>query len=157
MTTASSIAESGRDGDDDLSRMNSYGEATPGMEGRGTGSAAPSPMLGSSSSIGKESFMQKLTRKSSAGGKFVMPTFKRERSRLDISARESLGGEDGIEEASLGASTGSGTRESTEGKRGSVRGWGNVLKFGGGNKGSGKATGSTVSVDASEDGEAERD
>lgn len=74
MTTTSSIAESGRNSTD-LQRTVSFtpSDAPP--------SAPTTPMLGSST--GKESFMQKLTRKSSSGGKFVLPTFKRDRSRLD--------------------------------------------------------------------------
>ncbi|SMQ49812.1 unnamed protein product [Zymoseptoria tritici ST99CH_3D7] len=160
VTTASSIAESGRNSYD-LARTVSGSMsdiATPGAEGgRGTGSAQPSPMLGSSTS--KESFMQKLTRKSSAGGKFTLPTFKRERSRLDTSVRD-LPGSPGLstpgeeagfdDSAGLGSSSGN-LKESGggEGKRGSVRGWGNVLKFGGG---SSKKGASAVSVTTSEEG-----
>ncbi|WPH05032.1 Hypothetical protein R9X50_00793000 [Acrodontium crateriforme] len=106
----------------------------------------PSPLLGASvgsvgsGSVGKESFMAKLTRKSSSG-KFSLPTFKREKSRLDpssasitstsiasASASPSLSSapaED--DEDNLSASAGS-VQESKDGMRGSGRSWGNVLK-----------------------------
>ena len=72
-TTESSLAESGRNSSD-LARTPSY-----------SNSDVPSPSLAGSS---KETFMQKITRKSSSG-KFALPTFKREKSHLNPSSATS--------------------------------------------------------------------
>ena len=123
-TTDSSTAGSGRNSPD-LARSSSYSNSE---------ALAPSPLL-SGSATGKESFMSKLTRKSSSS-KFSLPTFKREKSRLDPSATPtsvtSAPAED--DEDSMSASAGSlrerEPRESKEGTRGSGRNWSNVLKIG---------------------------
>ncbi|KAK5134664.1 hypothetical protein LTR08_006179 [Meristemomyces frigidus] len=106
----------------------------------------PSPLIGS---LGKESLMQKITRKSSSG-KFSLPNFKKNGlSRLDPSSANGVGGsggygaqattptsasfpEDEGEEA-MSASLGSintASRESKEVNRGSGRSWSSVLKLG---------------------------
>ena len=77
-TVESSVAGSIRNSMD-LARTPSYSNASE------TASNA-SPMIGSGS-FGKESFMAKLTRKSSSG-MFSLPTFKRDKSRLDPTANE---------------------------------------------------------------------
>lgn len=122
-TIESSVAESGRDSND-LVLSPSYSNSD----------FAPSPQIGTGGNYGKESFMQKITRKSSTG-MFSLPTFKREKSRLDRDI--SMGSptpappvED--EEDSLSASVGSlkEQRESSEKVRGSGRSWSSVLKLG---------------------------
>lgn len=140
MTTTSSIAESGRNSMTDLNRTTSY--TNSGSENMPT--TPTTPMLGSST--GKESFMQKLTRKSSSGGKFALPTFvKRDRSRLDTGKTPSGSPqiqqmEEGSEYDEMPASAGLRERRSRDG--GSARGWGSVLKLGMG----GKKGGETPSV-----------
>jgi len=112
-TVESSVAGSIRNSMD-LARTPSYSNASE------TASNA-SPMIGSGS-LGKESFMAKLTRKSSSG-MFSLPTFKRDKSRLDPTANE-----DEEEAAALSGSVGSLGRESKEAQRGS-RSWSNALKL----------------------------
>lgn len=121
-TAESSLAESGRNSAD-LVRTPSYTSEA----------AANSPHLGGSSSASRESFMQKLSRKSSTGG--FIPKFQRNKSRLDTHLHtedEQDGGP-----ASLSASVSS-VRESkdlTPGRESKDRGsrnWSNVLKLGGG-------------------------
>jgi hypothetical protein len=111
-TVESSVAGSIRNSMD-LARTPSYSNASE------TASNA-SPMIGSGS-MGKESFMAKLTRKSSSG-MFSLPTFKRDKSRLDPTANED-------EEEALSGSASSLGRESKEAQRGS-RSWSNALKLG---------------------------
>lgn len=114
-TVESSVAESLRNSMD-LARTPSYSNASE------TASNA-SPMLGSGS-FGKESFIAKLQRKSSSG-MWNLPTFKRDKSRLEPTAASH---ED--EEEALSASASSlGGRESKEAQRGS-RSWSNALKLG---------------------------
>jgi hypothetical protein len=114
-TVESSVAGSIRNSMD-LARTPSYSNASE------TASNA-SPMIGSGS-MGKESFMAKLTRKSSSG-MFSLPTFKRDKSRLDPTANE----DEEIEALSGSASSLVGSRESKEAQRAS-RSWGNPLKLG---------------------------
>ena len=114
-TVESSVAGSIRNSMD-LARTPSYSNASE------TASNA-SPMIGSGS-MGKESFMAKLTRKSSSG-MFSLPTFKRDKSRLDPTANE----DEEIEALSGSASSLVSGRESKEAQRGS-RSWGNPLKLG---------------------------
>jgi hypothetical protein len=157
-TTESSLAESGRNSSD-LARTPSY-----------SNSDVPSPSLAGSS---KETFMQKITRKSSSG-KFALPTFKREKSHLNPSSAAAAGAtsvplipseqdeDDDMstsvgslrESAQMGSAKGSSSepRESKEGNR-SSRGWSSVLKIG-------KKKGETPSVSemsmaTSEEGEEE--
>lgn len=127
-TAESSLLESSRNS---LDRTASYSNASD---------AAPTPS-NLSVSTGKESFMQKITRKSSSG-KFSLPTFKREKSRLDGggagSSKFDAGGttpmqEDWPEDDPLSASASSfdgGRREGREANRGSGRSWSSVLKRG---------------------------
>ncbi|KAI5359277.1 Putative fibronectin type III, immunoglobulin-like, fibronectin type III superfamily [Septoria linicola] len=125
-TAESSVAESGRNSAD-LIRIPSY-----------TSEAAPSPLLGGSS-VGKESFMQKISRKSSSGG-FGIAKFQRNKSKLDTTTPTSVPAEDEEDGAgSLSASISSAKegketsgRESKEQGRGSGRNWSNVLKLGSG-------------------------
>jgi hypothetical protein len=102
----------------DLARTPSYSNASE------TASNA-SPMLGSGS-FGKESFIAKLQRKSSSG-MWNLPTFKRDKSRLEPTAAASH--EDEEEAMSASASSLGGGRESKEAQRGS-RSWSNALKLG---------------------------
>jgi hypothetical protein len=111
-TIESSVAESLRNSMD-LARTPSYSNASE------TASNA-SPMLGSGS-FGKESFIAKLQRKSSSG-MWNLPTFKRDKSRLEVTANED-------EEEALSASASSLGRDSKEAQRGS-RSWSNALKLG---------------------------
>ncbi|KAK5171008.1 uncharacterized protein LTR77_004152 [Saxophila tyrrhenica] len=127
-TTESSVLESGRTSSD-LARTPSYSNQSDGTY--------PSPSLAGSS---KETFMQKISRKSSSG-KFALPTFKRERSRMENVAtsapREGLG-EDGDEEGGDLSASVSSLRESKEmgrGGGGGGRSWSSVLKLGKGKKG----------------------
>lgn len=138
-TLDSSVFDSGRESPN-MTRTPSYTNSE----------AAPSPLLGGNS-VGKESFMQKLSRKSSSG-KFALPTFKREKMKLDTSGATSAPSssysnannssttptssthhpaED--DEDAISASVGSirESRESRETSRGSIggRGWSNVLKL----------------------------
>lgn len=147
-TTESSIAgeSSARTSHDDLARTPSYSNSD---------ATGPSPMVGSS---GKESFMQKISRKSSSG-KFGLPTFsKREKSlRLDpgsangsasygngsgVGAGGSFLGDEEQEEGTLSGSVGSlkEGRESREANRGSGRSWSAVLKIGKGGSRKGNET-----------------
>ncbi|KAF2163773.1 hypothetical protein M409DRAFT_68341 [Zasmidium cellare ATCC 36951] len=146
-TIESSIAESSRNSQD-LARTPSYTNSD---------AAAPSPLLGGSSA-GKESFMQKLSRKSSSG-KFALPTFKREKSKLDSPSSIPTSAPPTTEEEDdqLSASVSSLPRESKEVQRGSGRNWSNVLKLGGGSKKKGNETPSLseMSMTTDEDGEAE--
>jgi hypothetical protein len=135
LTTTESTAESGRPSSD-LARTPSY-----------SNSDVPSPSLAGSS---KETFMQKITRKSSSG-KFALPTFKRERSHLNPSSAATAAAtsipyipSEQDEEDDMSTSVGSlkessqmGTakgfsepRESKEGNRSSTRSWSSVLKIG---------------------------
>ena len=103
-TIESSVAESLRNSMD-LARTPSYSNASE------TASNA-SPMLGSGS-FGKESFIAKLQRKSSSG-MWNLPTFKRDKSRLEPSAAAPQHEHDD-EEAAMSASAssfGGGGRES---------------------------------------------
>lgn len=149
-TAESSLAESGRNSPD-LIRTSSY-----------TSEAAPSPLLGGSSVASRESFMQKISRKSSSGG-FGLPLFQRNKSKLDTHLQTTEDGQpqqlqlqlpqphdgtgslsasvssvrDGNKDAATAAGSGGGTgstpgRESKEQARGSGRNWSNVLKLGGG-------------------------
>lgn len=139
-TTESSLAESGRNSAD-LVRTPSYSNSD---------AAAPSPPLAGSS---KETFMQKITRKSSSS-KFSLPTFKREKSRLDPSTASSAStptvpAEEDEDDDMLSASVSSvrdaeatAARESKEAHRGS-RSWSSVLKLGGMKK---KGAAETASV-----------
>ncbi|EMC98720.1 hypothetical protein BAUCODRAFT_31000 [Baudoinia panamericana UAMH 10762] len=137
-TTESSIAESGElgtsagtNGTYDLARTPSYSANSD--------ATGPSPLIGSTTS--KESFMAKLTRKSSSAGKtFSLPTFKREKSRLDPGPAAEIM----AEEEDMSASVGSlrekererEPRESKDGgNRSSTRSWSSVLKLGKGKKG----------------------
>ena len=115
-TVESSVAESLRNSMD-LARTPSYSNASE------TASNA-SPMLGSGS-FGKESFIAKLQRKSSSG-MWNLPTFKRDKSRLEPTAAASHEDE---EEAMSASASSLGGRESKEAQRGS-RSWSNALKLG---------------------------
>lgn len=79
--------------------------------------------------------MQKLSRKSSSG-KFSLPTFKRDKSRMGDGLSTPMQ-EDYPEDDPLSASASSfeGKRESREVQRGSGRSWSSVLKLGKGRKG----------------------
>jgi hypothetical protein len=134
LTTTESTAESGR-ASSDLARTSSY-----------SNSDVPSPSLAGSS---KETFMQKITRKSSSG-KFALPTFKREKSHLNPSSAATTGAtsvpipseqdeEDDMstsvgslkEPSQMGSAKGSSEpRESKDGNRNSSRSWSSVLKIG---------------------------
>ncbi|EME46016.1 hypothetical protein DOTSEDRAFT_86681 [Dothistroma septosporum NZE10] len=118
-TAESSLAESSRNSTE-LARTPSYT----------TSDVAPSPLLGGSSA-GKESFMQKLSRKSSSS-KFALPTFKREKSKMDGSLSSATSAPTEEEDADLSASVSSlqQPRESKEVSRGSGRNWSSVLKIG---------------------------
>jgi hypothetical protein len=115
-TIESSVAESLRNSMD-LARTPSYSNASE------TASNA-SPMLGSGS-FGKESFIAKLQRKSSSG-MWNLPTFKRDKSRLEVTANEDE--EEALSASASSLGTGNG-RESKEAQRGS-RSWSNALKLG---------------------------
>lgn len=111
MTTIESSAST-----DNLARTPSYSNASD------TNSNA-SPLIGAGSFSGKESFMQKISRKSSSG-KFSLPTFKREKSKLPEPATptaEDVGEDE--ETAIMGGST-----SSLKEKGG--RTWSTVLKLG---------------------------
>lgn len=130
MTTAdnSSLAESGRNSPD-LFRTPSYSNSDV---------AAPSPSLQT-----KESFMQKITRKSSSS-KFSLPTFKREKSRLEtaVPSNTSTPTQAGAEEEEgMSESLGSlrDVRESKDGGpggsgKGPTRSWSSASKIGKGLK-----------------------
>lgn len=149
MTTTSSIAESGRNSLTDLQRTVSYtpSDAAP--------SAPTTPMLGSST--GKESFMQKLSRKSSSGGKFALPTFKRDRSRLDTGKATGSPVSQAEEHEFEDPPPSAGLREKMSRDSGSTRGWGSVLKLGMGKKGGGETPSvsglSLASATGTEDGD----
>nr|POE80002.1 hypothetical protein CFP56_08068 [Quercus suber] len=133
-TTESSLAESGRNSTD-LALTPSYATSTD----------APSPLIGSLGSTGKESFMAKITRKSSSS-KFSLPTFKREKSRLLVDQVSSPSAvvspstptgptEDDEDRLSASLSSlhdGSNTKESHREKdsRSTTRSWSSVLKLG---------------------------
>lgn len=112
----------------DLARTPSYSNASEAA----TSNSNASPMLaGSASSFGKESFMSKLTRKSSSG-MFSLPTFKRDKSRL--LAPDAVTNEDEEEmSASQGSLRGEKDRNvsgsGSGGQRGS-RSWSTALKLG---------------------------
>lgn len=152
-TNESSIAESGRNSTE-LARTPSYTNSE---------AAAPSPLL-SGTSAGKESFMQKLSRKSSSG-KFTLPTFKREKSRLDthIPTPTSVPAEEAeYEDGSLSASFSSEkfgrdsmSKEQPQ-RNSSGRNWSNVLKLGMGKKGDQTPSVSGLSITSgAEDGDDE--
>lgn len=134
-TIESSVAESMRNSTD-LARTPSYSNASE------TASNA-SPMIGSGS-LGKESFMAKLTRKSSSGMAFL-PTFKRDKSRLEPAATED-------DDEALSASASSVGRESREAQRTS-RSWGNALKLGKNKKGGETPSVSGLSITSGADDE----
>lgn len=161
-TTESSHAESGR-ASSDLARTPSY-----------SNSDVPSPSLAGSS---KETFMQKITRKSSSG-KFALPTFKRNQSNLNPSSATSapyVPEQD--EEDDMSTSVGSlkdssqlgfakGSVELRDGKDAaskdgsrSSRSWSSVLKIGGKRKGnetpslSGMSISTSATEEADEEGE----
>ncbi|KAF2768867.1 hypothetical protein EJ03DRAFT_260064, partial [Teratosphaeria nubilosa] len=128
-TTESSVAESGRNSAEYLAHTPShtaFSDTPPG--------SAPSPLIGST---GKESFMAKITRKSSSG-KFGLSSFKREKSRMETSGSATSGSpqippptpseadEEEIGTGEMGASASS--LKEKENGRGSVRSWSNVLK-----------------------------
>ncbi|KAI6807604.1 hypothetical protein KC332_g13326 [Hortaea werneckii] len=136
-TTESSIAgESGR-ASNDLARTPSYSNHSD--------ATGPSPLVGSS---GKESFMQKITRKSSSG-MFSLPTFnRRDRSSRNLEAPASSSSAisnspqipaayaEGEEEheplsTSMGSLSKDGAGKADGGKdnRGSGRSWSSVLKL----------------------------
>lgn len=150
-TTESSIAESSRNSID-LARTPSYSASD---------AAAASPMLGASS--GKESFMAKLSRKSSSS-KFTLPTFKREKtvraSEPPTSAPLPAEAEEEGEDMTASASSMPSKEKEGSSNRGSVRNWSNVLKLGKGS-GSSKKGNETPSVSGmsltSGEGEEERD
>ncbi|KAK4925904.1 hypothetical protein LTR49_007042 [Elasticomyces elasticus] len=125
-TTESSLADSGDV--NDLARTPSYANSDA--------TSNTTPLVGST---GKESFMQKITRKSSSS-KFSLPTFKREKSRLDPSTSStSYGTQETTEEDGdmLAASVGSlkEGRESKEANRGSVgKNWSSKIMNLGGSK-----------------------
>ncbi|KAK0810365.1 hypothetical protein LTR91_012226 [Friedmanniomyces endolithicus] len=154
-TTESSLTaeSSGEMNGGELARTPSYANS----DATGGGGAA---LVGSNSgggSVGKESFMQKISRKSSSS-KFSLPTFKREKSRLDtlnvtgmgfVGTPDTMAEEDGGSGEVLAASVGSvkeAGRGSKEGNRGSGRGWSQVLKLGGGGSRRGKGGGETPSL-----------
>lgn len=130
-TNESSLTESGENSAE-LTRTHSY-----------TNSDAPSPSLAGSS---KETLMQKITRKSSSS-KFALPTFKREKSRLDTlsavgaTSAPQAPAEDDEDELSTSVSS---LKESSQNRlsdkeprdikdkdgKGSTRSWSNVLKLG---------------------------
>ena len=118
-TTESSLLESGRTSAD-LARTPSYSNASDTL--------ANSPSLAGSSA--KESFMQKISRKSSSG-KFALPTFKRGgSSRFEATSAPTQQGlaeeEAGEEGEPLSASVSS----LKEASKGSTRSWSSVLKLG---------------------------
>lgn len=136
-TTESSLLESGRTSSD-LARTPSYSNASEGV-------SQGSPSLGG---IPKETFMQKISRKSSSS-KFTLPTFKRNSSRLDtLGLSATSAPRDGVvaegaedEEVGSVAGSGSGTGSGDMGMsasagslgkegRGSTRSWSSVLKIG---------------------------
>lgn len=150
MTTTSSIAESGRNSTTDLHRTASY---TPSDT---VPSTPTTPMLGSST--GKESFMQKLSRKSSSGGKFALPTFaKRDRSRLDTSKTSGSPLMQAEDNDFDDPPSSAGLRERISRDSGSARGWGSVLKLGMGKKSGGETPSvsglSMTSANGTEDGD----
>ncbi|OQO01853.1 hypothetical protein B0A48_12326 [Cryoendolithus antarcticus] len=128
-TTESSFADthSARESSD-LARTPSYTDASI---------TNSSPVIGAGGSVGKESFMAKLTRKSSSGGKFSLPTFKRDKSRLGDNGMTTPTGtgsprlgwgmeETDAESEGLGASV-----SSLRDGRSSISGrWSTVLKLG---------------------------
>jgi hypothetical protein len=138
-TTESSLAETASRNSTDLARTPSYStsEAPSG----------PSPLIGSvagSSTTGKESFMAKITRKSSSG-KFSLPSFTKrtDKARLDGSSSVASGSplippvpSENEDSGTAGEETLAGSvsslkegRESKETNRvGSGRSWSNVLK-----------------------------
>lgn len=162
-TTESSHVESGRPSSD-LARTPSY-----------SNSDVPSPSLAGGS---KETFMQKITRKSSSG-KFALPTFKREKSHLNPSSAATAGAtsapyipseqdeEDDMstsvgslkESSQMGSAKGSSEpRESKEANRSSTRSWSSVLKIGGKKKGNETPSLSEMSMgteEADEEGDEE--
>ncbi|KAK6393429.1 hypothetical protein LTR95_019598, partial [Oleoguttula sp. CCFEE 5521] len=128
-TTESSFADthSARESSD-LARTPSYTDASI---------TNSSPVIGAGSSVGKESFMAKLTRKSSSTGKFSLPSFKRDKSRLGDNGMTTPTGtgsprlgwgmeETDAESEGLGASV-----NSLRDGRSSISGrWSTVLKLG---------------------------
>nr|POF17005.1 hypothetical protein CFP56_57821 [Quercus suber] len=132
-TTESSLAESGRNSTD-LVLTPSYATSTD----------APSPLIGSLGSTGKESLMAKITRKSSSS-KFSLPTFKRDKSRLLVDPGSSPSAlaspstptgptEDDEDRLSASLSSlhdGSNPKEQSREKdsRSSTRSWSSVLKL----------------------------
>ncbi|KAK3701606.1 hypothetical protein LTR37_015357 [Vermiconidia calcicola] len=143
--TGSSLAESGRNSNE-LMRTTSYSNSD---------ALAPSPSLTGSS---KETFMQKISRKSSSG-KFALPNFKREKSRLDAMTP---GDDDEQDEMSLSVGDLKEQREPRESKEGnrSSRSWSSVLKLGGKKKGGETPSLSGISLatdETAEDGEEDTD
>ena len=158
MTTTESTVESGRNSTD-LAR-------TPSYSGN-SDAPAPSPSLAGSS---KETFMQKITRKSSSG-KFALPNFNRQKSRLDPSSAAAPSApaedeEDGmsasfgsLKDAAAGAmSSSSRLGTSMDGNRSSGRSWSSVLKLGKGKRGGETPSLSEVStVSGTEEGDEEEE
>ncbi|CAK4033321.1 hypothetical protein DOTSEDRAFT_86681 [Lecanosticta acicola] len=137
-TNESSLAESSRNSVD-LAGTPSYSTSD---------APAPSPMLAGSS--GKESFMQKLSRKSSSS-KFTMPTFKREKTARQQDPPTSAplraeAEEDGEEMSASVGSMPAKEKEKEGSNRGSVRNWSSVLKLGKSSGGSSKKGNETPSV-----------
>lgn len=101
--------------------------------------------------------MQKLTRKSSSGGKFVLPTFKRERSRLDTGKATGSPVLQAEENELEDPPPSAGLRERMSRDSGSTRGWGSVLKLGMGKKSGGETPSvsglSITSANGTEDGD----
>ncbi|KAF2720460.1 hypothetical protein K431DRAFT_285764 [Polychaeton citri CBS 116435] len=141
-TTESSITASSSRNSADLARTPSISTYSD------NGPPTPSPIIGSAST-GKESLMQKITRKSSAS-KFSLPTFKRSDKVISsytpppssgLEEETGTGDEAGMS-SSLGSLPGRSTpggdgsfphrepRESKESARGSGRSWSSLLKVG---------------------------
>ncbi|KAM0721517.1 hypothetical protein Q7P37_002442 [Cladosporium fusiforme] len=97
--SSSLAAESLRNSSMDLARTPSYSNASEAASNA-------SPMLAGGSSFGKESFMSKLTRKSSSG-MFSLPTFKRDKSRSVLLADPAAAASEDGEEGGMSASAGS--------------------------------------------------
>lgn len=158
-TTESPHAESGRPSSD-LARTPSY-----------SNSDVQSPSLAGNS---KETFMQKITRKSSSG-KFALPTFKRNQSHLNPAATSAPFVPEQDEEDDMSTSVGSlkdssqlgsakGSAEMRDSKDGgskdgskSSRSWSSVLKIGGKKKGNETPSLSGISISTSATEEADEE
>jgi len=129
MTTIESNTTAPDISSENLARTPSYSNASDTMS-----NSNASPLIGAGS-FGKESFMQKISRKSSSG-KFSLPTFKREKSRLEPPGTPTATTPtvEDVDEEHMAGSTGS--------LRGS-RTWSTVLKLG---KGKEKKGGDAPSI-----------